>query len=111
MRERGCDLLVYPGAFNTTTGPLHWELMQRARALDNQLFVVTASPARNPESAYQAWGHSTIVSAWGQVLKTTDEKPAVVVEDLDLETVADLRESIPISKQTRLDLYSEVTQK
>ena len=41
------------GAFNTTTGPLHWELLQRARAVDNQLFVATCSPARNPESGYQ----------------------------------------------------------
>ena len=55
MREENCKLLIYPGAFNTTTGPLHWELLQRARAVDNQCAVVTASPARNPKSAYQAW--------------------------------------------------------
>ena len=51
--QRGAQLIVYPGAFNTTTGPLHWELLQRARAVDNQLFVASCSPARNPTSGYQ----------------------------------------------------------
>jgi len=67
MREKGVGLMVYPGAFNTTTGPLHWELLQRARAVDNQVFVATASPARNPDSSYQAWGHSSLISPWGEV--------------------------------------------
>ena len=49
-----------------TTGPAHWELLQRARAVDNQLFVATCSPARNPDASYHAWGHSTVVSPWAQ---------------------------------------------
>jgi omega-amidase len=53
---RGAQMLVYPGAFNTVTGPLHWELLQRARAVDNQLFVLTCSPARMPGASYQAGG-------------------------------------------------------
>ncbi len=49
----GAELLVYPGAFNHVTGPVHWELLQRARALDNQLYVATASPALDPNCTYQ----------------------------------------------------------
>jgi omega-amidase len=64
LTKMGASILVYPGAFNMTTGPLHWELLQRARAVDNQVYVATISPARNPQSTYQAWGHSTIVSPW-----------------------------------------------
>lgn len=52
MRAAGAELLVFPGAFNMTTGPMHWELLQRARALDNQLYVVACSPARNPDAGY-----------------------------------------------------------
>lgn len=52
MRRRGADVLVFPGAFNMTTGPAHWELLQRARAVDSQCYVATVSPARNPESSY-----------------------------------------------------------
>ncbi|XP_020924133.1 omega-amidase NIT2 isoform X2 [Sus scrofa] len=58
--QRGCQLLVYPGAFNLTTGPAHWELLQRGRAVDNQVYVATASPARDDKASYVAWGHSTI---------------------------------------------------
>ncbi|OWK00561.1 NIT2, partial [Cervus elaphus hippelaphus] len=62
--QRGCQLLVYPGAFNLTTGPAHWELLQRGRAVDNQVYVATASPARDEKASYVAWGHSTVVSPW-----------------------------------------------
>ncbi|XP_013875688.1 omega-amidase NIT2 isoform X2 [Austrofundulus limnaeus] len=62
--RKGCQLLVYPGAFNMTTGPAHWELLQRARAVDNQVFVATASPARDEAASYVAWGHSSVVNPW-----------------------------------------------
>lgn len=57
-----CNLLLFPGAFNTVTGPLHWHLLLRARAVDAQSYLIGASPARNPASAYQAYGHSLVVS-------------------------------------------------
>lgn len=50
----GAECSVAPGAFNTTTGPAHWELLQRAQAVNNQLFVATCSPARDPDFSYQA---------------------------------------------------------
>ena len=58
--RQGCKLLVYPGAFNMTTGPAHWELLQRGRAVDNQVYVAACSPARDMEATYNAWGHSTV---------------------------------------------------
>jgi predicted amidohydrolase len=58
---------VLAGAFNMTTGPAHWELLQKARAVDNQLFVAACSPARSSTASYTAWGHSTVVSPWAQV--------------------------------------------
>jgi predicted amidohydrolase len=59
--RNGCVAMIYPGAFNMTTGPLHWELLQRARAVDNQMYVAACSPARDLEASYHAWGHSTVV--------------------------------------------------
>eukprot|EP00966_Prymnesium_polylepis_P204938 4747992-Prymnesium_polylepis.1 len=50
-----------------TTGPIHWELLAKARAVDNQAFVAVPSPARNPSAGYQAWGHSSVVDPWGKV--------------------------------------------
>ncbi len=113
-QKHDCKVLLYPGAFNMTTGPAHWELLQRARALDNQCFVLTASPARvvetestakKPYPHYTAWGHSTAVSPWGEVIATTDETPGIVMADLDLEKVEEMRKSIPIRNQRRTDLY------
>lgn len=75
-------MLIYPAAFNMSTGPLHWELLQRARANDNQVFVVTISVARNKDAGYIAWGHSTIVDPWGKVIKSAQENEEVIVADL-----------------------------
>jgi len=105
MRQRGCSIFFYPGAFNTVTGPAHWELLQRARATDNQVFVATVSPARNPASTYQAWGHSSVVNPWGEVIATTEHEPAIVFADLDLSKVQEIRQSIPVSFQKRVDVY------
>ncbi|KAL6107619.1 nit2 [Pungitius sinensis] len=102
----GCQLLVYPGAFNMTTGPAHWELLQRARALDNQLYVATASPARDETSSYVAWGHSSVVNPWGDVISKAGAEEAVIYADVDLQYLADIRQQIPVTTQRRDDLYA-----
>ncbi|KAG5275992.1 hypothetical protein AALO_G00126750 [Alosa alosa] len=104
--KKGCQLLVYPGAFNMTTGPAHWELLQRGRAVDNQVYVATASPARDETASYVAWGHSTVVSPWGEVITKAGATEEVVYADIDLQYLADIRQQIPITMQKRTDLYS-----
>jgi len=106
--EKQCKLLVYPGAFNMTTGPAHWELLVRARALDNQLFVATPSPARDTEATYVAWGHSSIIGPWGDVLAKAGEAEDIIMADIDLETLQTVRKQIPIGFQKREDLYKVV---
>ncbi|KAJ1117269.1 hypothetical protein NDU88_005469 [Pleurodeles waltl] len=104
--KKGCQLLVYPGAFNMTTGPAHWELLQRSRALDNQVYVATASPARDEKASYVAWGHSSVVSPWGDVLSKAGPDETVTYTDIDLQYLTDVRQQIPIHFQKRADLYS-----
>ncbi|NWX87221.1 NIT2 amidase, partial [Nothoprocta ornata] len=120
--QKGCQLLVYPGAFNLTTGPAHWELLQRGRnvidflfffpvfcehrALDNQVYVATASPARDENASYIAWGHSTVVNPWGEVIAKAGAEEALLYADIDLKKLAEIREQIPVLKQKRKDLYS-----
>lgn len=105
--QKGAQVLIFPGAFNLTTGPAHWELLQRARAVDNQLYVAAISPARSENAdGYQAWGHSSVVNPWGEVIATTDEKPSIVYADLDMEQVAEMRKNIPTSQQKRPDLFN-----
>lgn len=81
-RKKGCDMIVYPGAFNMKTGPLHWELLARGRANDNQLYVATISPARDVGAGYIAWGHSMAVDPWGKVMESAQAEEEVVVVDI-----------------------------
>ncbi|XP_030369836.1 omega-amidase NIT2-like [Scaptodrosophila lebanonensis] len=105
-RSMGCSMLVYPSAFCICQGPMHWELLQRARATDNQLFVVTCSPARNNMSGYVAYGHSMIVDPWARVQREAGEGPELIVEQIDFDLVDEVRRQIPINKQRRTDVYT-----
>lgn len=106
LRRLGARIILYPGAFNMVTGPAHWELLQRARAVDNQLYVAACSPARDTTSGgYIAWGHSSIVSPWGEVVATTEEAQSIVTAELDLSKIDEMRTNIPCWSQKRADIY------
>ncbi|XP_023175535.2 omega-amidase NIT2-like [Drosophila hydei] len=106
-RNMGCSMIVYPSAFCICQGPMHWELLQRARATDNQLFVVTCAPARNNMSGYVAYGHSMIVDPWARVLREAGHGRELIVETIDFDTVDEVRRQIPIYKQRRTDIYEQ----
>ena len=96
MSKAGAKLIVTPGAFNMTTGPAHWELLIRARALDNQLFHAAVSPARDIEASYVAYGNSMLCDPWGNILVRAGEKEQVIISDIDLDMVDSIREQIPV---------------
>ncbi|KAK1921515.1 carbon-nitrogen hydrolase [Papiliotrema laurentii] len=103
-----CLAMFYPAAFNMTTGPLHWELLQRSRALDNQLYVATCSPARDTSAKYVVWGHSLAVSPMGQVVASAEIDETIVHVALDPQVVEDTKAGIPVGVQRRFDLYTDV---
>ena len=105
MSDRGIKMLIVPAAFNTTTGPAHWELLFRSRAVDYQIYTAGCAPARNPDSSYQSWGHTIICDPWGKILEQADEKPAVITCDIDFTLNDKLHEQLPVLKQRRRDLY------
>lgn len=81
-RNMGCSLLIYPGAFDLYTGPMHWELLARGRALDTQCYVATVSQTRDDSTEYVAFGHSSLVDPWGRVVQKAGFEEAAVVADL-----------------------------
>ncbi|CAI7645729.1 unnamed protein product [Penicillium bialowiezense] len=107
--RKGAFLLVYPGAFNTTTGPLHWSLLGRARAVDNQAYVALCSPARDLEASYHAYGHSLVVDPSAKILAEAEEQETIIYSDLDNDSIASIRSGIPIYTQRRFDLYPDVS--
>ena len=107
--RKGAFLLIYPGAFNTTTGPLHWSLLGRARAVDNQVYVAMCSPARDLEATYRAYGHSLIANPSAEILSEAEDKEEILYADLTNESIEGIRKSIPIYTQRRFDLYPDVS--
>nr|XP_050030746.1 omega-amidase NIT2-like [Dermacentor andersoni] len=103
--KQGCKLLLFPGAFNMATGPLHWKMLQRARAVDNQVYVASASAATDERACYVAWGHSMLVDPMGNVVTSAGAVEELVVGDVDLDLLASVRNQIPIAKQKRDDIY------
>ncbi len=107
MRQRhGCTLLACPAAFNTTTGPRHWHLLMRTRAVDSQCFLLACSSARPPGGKdYPSYGHSLVVDPWGTVIAEAGTGEQVLHAELDLAQVALARRAIPTGDQRRGDLY------
>ena len=106
----GAQAIFVPAAFNMTTGPAHWEVMHRSRAVDNQCYIVATSPARDVNFSYVAWGHSMIVDPWGKVVTELGADAGAAVTEIDLGSVQQIREQLPLLSARRTDLY-ELTAK
>lgn len=106
LAERGICLLFVPAAFSLATGPAHWEMLVRMRAVEIQGFVVGVQPAYNPELKYVPYGHSIIASPWGDVIIDAGENESLEVVTLDLAEVKRIRQRFPLLAHRRKDLYT-----
>jgi nitrilase len=93
--QAGVDLLLAPSAFTYTTGQAHWEVLLRARAIENQAFVIAAAQGGVHENGRQTWGHSMVVDPWGQVLAHQAQAEAVVVAELSMDLLGQCRTQLP----------------
>ncbi|EPR13363.1 carbon-nitrogen hydrolase family protein [Ruminiclostridium papyrosolvens] len=98
MTEAGAKIIITPASFNMTTGPVHWELLVRARALDNQVFHAAVSSARNTSADYVSYGNSMVCDPWGNVVSRADEKEGILIADIDLNLVNSVRSQIPVNQ-------------
>jgi predicted amidohydrolase len=104
----GADVIAIPAAFNAVTGRAHWDLLVRARAIENHAFVVAAAQAGTTAEGIATYGHSLIVDPWGEVLaEATSDGPEIVMAALDLREVARRREQIAFMDFRRPDLYDQ----
>ncbi len=97
-----CDLVVVPSAFTHTTGQAHWEVLLRARAIENQCYVLAAAQGGTHENGRRTFGHSMVIDPWGEVLARREEGAGVVVADLDLARLALVRQQLPALSHRRL---------
>lgn len=105
MVNDGAKVIFVPAAFNMTTGPAHWELSFRTRALDNQIYMVGCAPARDITAGYISWGHSIVTNPWGAVVDMLDEKEGILLAELDMGYEERVREELPLLKSRRKDMY------
>lgn len=89
------DLIVLPAAFTATTGRAHWEILLRARAIENQCYLMAPAQGGRHPSGRVTWGHSMIIDPWGEILACREEGPGVVMAELDPARIAAVRESLP----------------
>ena len=101
----GVKAILVPAAFNMTTGPAHWEMSFRMRALDNQVFLAGCAPARDLQSSYTAWGHSIVTDPWGSVVAELDENEGILTAELDFARLEQVRAELPLLKHRRTDCY------
>ncbi|CAE6737576.1 Deaminated glutathione amidase [Paraburkholderia nemoris] len=94
-RMGDCALIVVPSAFTYTTGRAHWEMLLRARAVENQCYVLAAAQGGKHENGRRTWGHSMLIDPWGEVVAVRDEGAGVVSGNLERARIDEVRQSLP----------------
>lgn len=95
MHDQQVEIILLPAAFTYTTGVAHWEILVRARAIENQVFLIAAGQTGTHENGRKTFGNSMIVDPWGTPLALAQAGPGVVIADIDLEYMQNLRRNFP----------------
>jgi len=90
-----CALMMVTAAFTYTTGRAHWELLLRARAVENQCYVLAAAQGGKHENGRSTWGHSMLIDPWGEIVAELAEGPGVVLGKVDPARITEIRQSLP----------------
>ena len=91
----GVSLILMPAAFTYTTGQAHWEILLRARAIENQCYVLAAAQGGRHENGRRTWGHSMLVDPWGELMGVLPEGEGVVSGLVDPARLAEVRQNLP----------------
>jgi predicted amidohydrolase len=101
--QAGVGMIAVPAAFTRPTGEAHWEVLLRARAIENGAFILAAAQGGVHEDGRETWGHSIAIDPWGRILaQAAGDEPCVVIADIDLDAVARTRQAIPSLRNERV---------
>jgi predicted amidohydrolase len=106
LADRGAEVVVVPSAFTLATTRDHWEILLRARAIENQCFVIAPNQIGPHPPGHRSGGRSMIIDPWGLVLATASDKEAVIVADLDLQRLDEVRQRLPALAHRRPEVYA-----
>ncbi|MEE8190397.1 MAG: carbon-nitrogen hydrolase family protein [Candidatus Scalindua sediminis] len=102
---KGAKVIFIPSAFTQTTGEYHWEPLIKARAIENQVFVVAANQIGTSPNNITCYGKSMVVDPWGRVLAKAKDNENVITAEIDLDLLNEVRTEVPLFEQRRTDLY------
>jgi predicted amidohydrolase len=102
LMEKGAQILTVPSAFTRPTGKAHWEVLLRVRAIENSCYVIAPAQTGQHGEKRETYGHSLIIDPWGTVLRDAGEEPGVIIFDLDLQVVEDVRRKLPSITHRRM---------
>ncbi len=97
-----CALIVVPAAFTYTTGKVHWEILLRARAIENQCYVLAAAQGGRHETGRRTWGQTLLIDPWGEIKAQLMEGEGVVLGEIEQDVLSQIREKLPALKHKRL---------
>jgi predicted amidohydrolase len=95
MAKEGAHVLFVPAAFTRPTGKAHWEILLRARAIENSAFVAAPAQTGKHGKKRKTYGHAMIIDPWGKILSNAGEKPGMATAELDLERLKEVRKKLP----------------
>jgi len=102
LARNGAELITVPSAFTKPTGEAHWEILLRARAIENSVFVIAPAQTGRHGDKRQTYGHSMIIDPWGKILEDADTEPGIIMADIDLAYLQDIRRKLPSIEHRRL---------
>ena len=101
-RLLAADVILMPAAFTHTTGQAHWEILLRARAIENQAYVIASAQGGQHENGRRTWGHSMVIDPWGHVMALHASGPGLVLADIDPTQLQRVRQQLPVLQHRKL---------
>lgn len=101
LRQQGAEIILVPAAFTAVTGKAHWEILLRARAIETQCWIVAVNQAGQHEGGRETWGHSMVISPWGDLIAQAGQQAENVLVDIDLNVLDSIRKAMPIEQHRR----------
>src|SRR5690606_15550862 len=102
LQSQDVDMVALPAAFTQVTGAAHWHVLLRARAIENQCFLIAAGQGGQHTASRETYGHSLVIDPWGEILAEHEREAGLAVAALDFERLADVRRRMPVAQHRRL---------
>ena len=106
MALDGAWAVFCPASFNMTTGPAHWEIMFRSRAVESQVYTLGCAPARDVDGSYVSYANSIIVHPWGNIIERAGADECILRAEITESEAAAIREQLPLMSARRTDMYN-----